>query len=49
MEGMPLIAVSTTMLAHVWTLVPVLASLMMDTTVSVHLTTLATTALKVSD
>ena len=38
------IAVSTTMLVHVWTLVPVLASLMMNTTVTVHLATLATTA-----
>ena len=42
-------AVSTTMLVHVWTLVPVLAFLMMNITVSVHLATLATTALRVSD
>ena len=42
-------AVSSTMLAHVWTPVPVLASLMMNITVSVHLATLAITALRVSD
>ena len=49
MEDLTQIAVSTTMLAHVWTLVPVLSSLMMNITVSVHLATLATTALSVSD
>jgi len=42
-------AAHTTMPAHVWTLVPVLASLMMNITVSVHLASLATTALKVRD
>ena len=42
-------AAHTTMLAHVWTLVPVLTSLMMNITVSVHLATLATTVLKVSN
>ena len=41
-------AAHTTMLAYVWTLVPVLASLMMNITVSVHLATLATTVLRVS-
>ena len=40
-------AAHTTMLAHVWTHVPVLTSLMMNITVSVHLASLATTALKV--
>ena len=49
MEDMPQIAASTTMLAYVWTSVPVLTSLMMNITVSVHLATLATTALNVSD
>ena len=49
MEDLTQIAANTTMLAHVWTLVPVLASLMMNITVSVHLATLATTALRVSD
>ena len=42
-------AAHTTMLAHVWTLVPVLTSVMMNITVSVHLATLATTALRVRD
>ena len=42
------IAVSTTMPAHVLC-VPVLTSLMMNITVSVHQATLATTALRVSD
>ena len=49
MKDLTQIAVSSTMLAHVWTLVPVLASLMMNITVSVHLASLALTALSVSD
>ena len=49
MKGMTQIAASTTVLAHVWTLVPVLTSLTRNITVTVHLATLATTALRVSD
>ena len=49
MKDLTQIAVSTTMLVHLWTLVPVLTSLMMTITVSVHLASLATTALNVSD
>ena len=49
MKDLTQIAVSSTMLAHVWPLVPVLASLMMNITVSVHLASLALTALSVSD
>ena len=49
MDQKTLNAASTTMLARVWTLVPVLASLMMNLTATVHLASLALTALSVSD
>ena len=49
MEHVIQIAVSTTMLAHVGMCVPVLTSLMMNITATVHLASLAITALNVSD